>query len=122
MKIAVTAQGPSLDDQVNPRFGRCSQFLLVDTDTLEATPLENPNSSAGGGAGIQSAQFMAEHNVEAVLTGNCGPKAYQTLEAAGIQVVSGVSGTIRDAVERFKSGTLASADGPTVASHFGTSS
>lgn len=119
MKIAVTAKGKTLDDQVDPRFGRCPYFLVVDTETLNIDPRENPNLALGGGAGIQSAQLIAEHEVKAVLTGNCGPNAYQTLKAADIEVIVGVSGTIRDAVEQFKSGALSSTQGPNVASHFG---
>jgi len=119
MKIAVTARGKTLDDQVDPRFGRCPYFLVVDSETLQAEAVENPNLALGGGAGIQSAQLMAEHDVKVVLTGNCGPNAYQTLNAAEIEVVVGTGGKIRDAVEQFKSGTLSSTQGPNVASHFG---
>jgi len=117
--IAVTAKGKTLDDQVDPRFGRCPYFLVVDTETLKAEPVENPNLTLGGGAGIQSAQLMAEHDVKVVLTGNCGPNAYQTLNAAEIEVIVGVSGMVRDAVKQFKSGALSSTQGPNVASHFG---
>ena len=119
MIIAVTARGKTLDDQVDPRFGRCPYFLVVETETLKAEAIENPNLALGGGAGIQSAQLMAEHDVKVVLTGNCGPNAYQTLNAAEIQVVVGASGRIRDAVEQFKSGALSSTQGPNVTSHFG---
>jgi predicted Fe-Mo cluster-binding NifX family protein/NAD-dependent dihydropyrimidine dehydrogenase PreA subunit len=119
MKIAVTASGRTLDDQIDPRFGRCSYFLIVDTETMETEAIENPNVALGGGAGIQSAQLMAQHDVRVVLTGNCGPNAYQTLNAAGIEVAVGASGRIRDAVEQFKSGAVSSTEGPNVASHFG---
>ena len=119
MIIAVTAKGKTLDDQVDPRFGRCPYFLVVDTETSEAEAIENPNLALGGGAGIQSAQLMAERNVKVVLTGNCGPNAYQTLAAAEVEIIVGASGTIREAVEQFKSGALSSTQGPNVASHFG---
>lgn len=119
MKIAVTAKGKTLDDQVDPRFGRCPFFLVVDTETLDVEVIENPNVALGGGSGIQSAQLMAEHDVKVMLTGNCGPNAYQTLNAAEIEVVVGAAGKIRDAVEQFKAGTLSSTQGPNVASHFG---
>ena len=119
MKIAVTAKGKTLEDLVDPRFGRCLVFLIVDTETLATEAIENANVALGGGAGIQSAQLMAEHDVKVVLTGNCGPNAYQTLNAAGIEVIVGVSGRIRDAVEQFKAGSLSSTQGPNVASHFG---
>ena len=119
MKIAVTATGPTLDDQVDARFGRCPCFLIVNSESLDFEAVENPNLALGGGAGIQSAQMMSEKGVEVVLTGNCGPNAFRTFGAAGIQVIVGVSGTARQAVEAFGAGRLAPADGPNVASHFG---
>ena len=121
MKIAVTAKGKNLDDHVDPRFGRCAYFVVVETDDMSIQAFGNENSTAGGGAGIQSAQLMADNDVKAVLTGNCGPNAYQTLEAADIEVIVGVSGTVREAVEQYKSGTLSAAKSANVASHFGTS-
>jgi predicted Fe-Mo cluster-binding NifX family protein len=120
MKIAVTSTGTSLDSEIDPRFGRCRFFLLVETDDLEFEALENQNISLGGGAGIQSARFMDEKQVKYVLTGNCGPNAYRTLEAAGIQVITGCYGTVRQAVESFRSGSFESIQGPNVESHFGT--
>ena len=119
MKIAVTASGPTLDANVDPRFGRCAHFLIVDTDTLDFEAVENPNVALGGGAGIQSAQLVATRDVKFVLTGNCGPNAHETLSAAGIGVIPGCSGTVRDAVERFKAGQLNAASEPNVASHTG---
>ena len=119
MKIAVTATGPSLDDQVEPRFGRAPYFLFINPATMEFEAIQNPNVAAGGGAGIQSAQLMSEHGVKYVLTGNCGPNAFQVFGAAGIQVIVGVSGTGRQAVEQFKSGAFTASNQPSVASHFG---
>ena len=77
--------------------------------------------SLGGGAGPQSAQLMAEKASPVVLTGNCEPNAFQTFGAAGIQVITGVDGRVREAVEKFKSGQLAQSAAPTVRSHLGTS-
>jgi len=119
MKIAVTATGPRLTDQVEARFGRCPYFLIIDTDTMEFETLENPNVALGGGAGIQSAQLMSEKGVQVVLTGNCGPNAFRTFGAAGINVIVGVSGPVCDAVEKFKTGALSAAPEANVASHFG---
>ncbi len=119
MKIAVTATGPTLDDQVDARFGRCACFLIVDSDTVAFEAVENPNIAMGGGAGIQSAQMMSEKGVEAILTGNCGPNAFRTFGAAGIQVIVGVNGTARQVVEAFKAGAFSAAEEPNVASHFG---
>ena len=119
MKIAVTATGPSLEDQVEARFGRTPYYLFIDTETMGFEALRNPNASSGGGVGIQSAQLMSDNNVQYVLTGNCGPNAAQVFEAAGIHVIVGVSGTIRKAVEKFKSGAFAPSKEANVASHFG---
>ena len=102
MKIVVTSTGPGLDAQIDPRFGRCQYFVFVETDDLSFEVVENPNIALGGGAGIQSAQVSAEKGGAVVLTGNCGPNAYQTLAAAGVQVIVRVSGSVREVVEQFK--------------------
>jgi predicted Fe-Mo cluster-binding NifX family protein len=119
MKIAVSSAGPDLDAQVDPRFGRAQYLLVVDTETLEFEALQNPNVAAGGGAGIQTAQMIAAKGAQVVLTGNCGPNAYRTLEAAGITVHVGATGTVREAVERFKRGEFQATAGPSVPGHFG---
>ncbi|MEA2014514.1 MAG: NifB/NifX family molybdenum-iron cluster-binding protein [Thermodesulfobacteriota bacterium] len=119
MKIAVTATGPSLDDHVEARFGRTPYYLFIDTETMEFEATQNPNVAAGGGAGIQSAQMMADHGVQCVLTGNCGPNASRVFGSAGIKFIVGVSGIVRQAVEQFKAGTLVVSDQANVASHFG---
>jgi len=120
MRIAVSSAGRTLDDSVDTRFGRCAYFLVIDPDTLAFEPVQNPNVALGHGAGIQSAQLLADKGVTVVLTGNCGPNAFQTLGAAGIQVITGVAGQVREAVQMYKSGELADASGPNVAGHFGT--
>ena len=119
MKIAITATGANLEANVDPRFGRCACFLFVETDDLSFDAAENPNVALGGGAGIQSAQLVAAKGVTHVLTGNCGPNAYQTLSAAGIVIVTGCSGAVRDAIGQYKAGQLTATDEPNVASHFG---
>lgn len=120
MKVVVTAEGPDLDSRVDPRFGRCACFLFVELDDLSFDAVENPNTALGHGVGIQSAQFVSEKGAEVVITGNVGPNAYRTLEAAGLRVVTGASGTVRQVVEAFKSGALGAAQGATVEGHFGT--
>jgi predicted Fe-Mo cluster-binding NifX family protein len=120
MKVAVSSTGPDIDAQVDPRFGRCQYFVIVDSDSMDSEAFENPNVMASGGAGIQSAQLVAEHGAQVVLTGNCGPNAYQTLEAAGISVVVGASGTVREVVQKHKGGEFSPASGPSVAEKSGS--
>ncbi len=119
MKVAVTAIKPSLDSEIDPRFGRCAYFVIVETDDMSFEATDNASMSQGGGAGISSAQFVAQNGVKAVLTGNCGPNAHQTLSAAGIDIITGLNGSVLAAVEAFKSGKLKPADAPNVESHAG---
>lgn len=119
MKIAITSSGPDFDAEVDPRFGRCQYFLIVELNDLSFEAIENSNIAAGGGAGIQSAQLMAEKGIKAIITGNCGPNAYQTLSAAGIEVIVGAAGIVRDVLEMYRRGELASAVDASVPSHFG---
>lgn len=120
-KICVTAQGNTLDSSVDPRFGRCQYFIIVDTGSMQFEALENPNINSAGGAGIISGQLISSKGVKTVLTGNVGPNAFQTLTTAGIEVIVGVSGTVKDAVERYKKGGLQSTKGPSVDKKFGMS-
>lgn len=119
MKIAVSAGGPDLKAQVDPRFGRAPFFLLVDPETLEFDAVPNQtNLQAPQGAGIEAAALVARQRPVAVLTGNCGPKAFDTLKAAGIQVIVGVAGSVREAVANYRAGKFKAAPGPNVAGHW----
>ena len=82
MKIAITAQTPDLDGQVDPRFGRAACFLIVDTDTEQFEVLDNaPNVNAAGGAGTRSAESVVKAGAQWVLSGDVGPKARNALDA-----------------------------------------
>jgi len=119
MRIAISAMGPTLDAELDPRFGRCQCFIIVDLETMEFEVVENSSAMAAGGAGIAAGQMIAGKGVAAVLTGNFGPNAYQVLSAAGIQLISGVSGKVRDAVQAYKSGQFKAISEPSVDAHFG---
>ena len=120
MKICITSTGPGLDSEVDPRFGRCQYFLFIDPDTKASVALENPNLGASGGAGIQSAQLVANKGVEALITGQVGPNAFTTLQAAGIKILTGASGKVREVLDKYQKGPISSsAQGPTVQAHFG---
>ncbi len=120
MKVAVPTSGDDLSGTVEPRFGRCPRFIVVDTETMKFEVVPNTAVSSAHGAGIAAAQLVASIGAKAVLTGNVGPKAYSALSATGIKIVTGVSGAVGDAVKRFSSGDYQSTEGPTVGVHFGT--
>lgn len=119
MKIAITSMGAKLEDKVDPRFGRCHYFILFDTDTNKFEAIENTGTQGMGGVGIQSGQIMADKGVETVLTGSCGPNAFQTLQAAGIKVITGASGTVQEAIDKYKSGELKAISQANAAAHSG---
>jgi predicted Fe-Mo cluster-binding NifX family protein len=121
MKIAITTGGKDLDAPVDPRFGRAKCFIIYDTETGEWSVLDNAqNLQAAQGAGIQAATSVVRAGAEAVLTGNCGPKAFATLAAGKVKVYTAVCGTVRDVVEKFKAGELQPASEASVDAHFGS--
>ncbi len=119
MKIAISSSGPDLESTVDPRFGRCAYIVFLETDTMDFEAVPNPNVSAGGGAGIGTAQMVVDRGAKAVLTGNVGPNAFGVLNQAGIAVYTGVGGTVRQAVEDFRASRMTAASAPTVGGHFG---
>ena len=119
MKIAVSSSGKDLDSEIDPRFGRCAYFLIVETDDMSFEAFDNENIAISGGAGIQSAQLVASKGAKAVITGNCGPNAVRTLSAAGVKLFANNTGRLREAIERYKNGELRSTKEATVSDHYG---
>jgi len=122
MKVAVSASGPDLDSPVDPRFGRCANYLIVDTESMEFEVLENAAAMQGSGAGIAAAQLVAQTGAEAVISGNVGPNAFQTLSAGNIPVYTGATGTVREAIAAFNAGQLQATGGANVDARAGMGS
>lgn len=119
MKIAVSSRGPTINDPVDPRFGRASKFVVFDTATSESSSVDNTqNLNAMQGAGIQSAQTVADIGASYVITGHCGPKAFRALDAAGVKIVIGAQGTVSEAIDKFMAGELVATDAPDVEGHW----
>jgi predicted Fe-Mo cluster-binding NifX family protein len=113
MKLVITSQGPNLADPVDPRFGRARYHILFDPDDGEFTALDNDQRvEAAQGAGVQAAQNVVARGAGVLLTGHCGPKAYEVLCAAGVQVYSGIEGTVLEAVQAWRQGNLELLAGP----------
>ena len=116
MKIAVSASGDSLDSNVDPRFGRCAYFIIVEIEEQEIKGHEVVNNEAVQamrGAGVQAAQTVANKGAKVVLTGNIGPNAYNILSQTGIKIITGVSGKVKEAVEKYLKGELKETSSPT---------
>ncbi|OPX33744.1 hypothetical protein B1H10_05170 [candidate division KSB1 bacterium 4484_188] len=113
MKIAVSATENHLNAPVDPRFGRAAYFIFVNPETLESEIVPNSNVDGYGGVGVQSAQLIIERGAQAVITGSCGPNAFQVLEAGGIAIYEGEQGTVKEVVEKFNKNQLVPASIPT---------
>ncbi len=120
MKVAVSSTTNNLEGQLDPRFGRCAYLLIVDSETMQFEAIPNAAAGAGGGAGIQSAQLIADKGAKAVITGNVGPNAFRALSAAGIQIITGAEGTVKETVEKYNRGEFNKTVAPTVEEHFGS--
>ena len=121
MKVAVSSSGTNLDSQIDPRFGRCAYFVIVNTDDMSFEAFDNEAIALGGGAGIQSSQFVASKGAGAIITGNVGPNAVHTLSAAGVEIFMGQTGSVREALERYRRGDIKPQGSPNVTDHYGMS-
>jgi predicted Fe-Mo cluster-binding NifX family protein len=114
MKIVLTTTSPNIDSEIDPRFGRGTYLLMLDTASLQWESHPNPGVNAPDGAGIQAAQFVAKKKAEAVLSGDFGPHACEALRAAGIAMyLYEDCHTARQAIERFQAGQLRQVGAPT---------
>jgi len=119
MKVIVTSQGQELNSPVDPRFGRAKYFIVVDTETNDFSAVDNSrNLNAAQGAGIQAGKNVVDLGVEAVITGHVGPKAFATLQTGGVQVYTGAAGTVSNAIEQFKAGSLEQSSAADVEGHW----
>ena len=119
MKIAITSQGKELSSEIDLRFGRAKCLVVIDTETSDFQVHDNTvNLNAVQGAGIQTGQNIANLNVEAVITGNVGPNAFKTLNAAGVKIFLAEKQTVAEALESFKTGKLKEVDSANVEGHW----
>lgn len=113
-KVAVSSEGPGLQDRVDPRFGRAGGFVIVDVETMAARYIDNGQvQTMAQGAGIQAAELIANSGAQVLLTGHVGPKAFQALNAAGIKIGIDLGNiTVQEAVQRYNEGKVTFADKP----------
>jgi predicted Fe-Mo cluster-binding NifX family protein len=120
MKICISACGKDSDSEVDPQFGRCSYFVIIDPDAGSVSSIKNPGSEASSGAGIRAAEAIASEGVDTLLTGSVGPKSFSVLSEAGIEIYSGIRGTVSFALREYQSGKLAILKFPNASNHNGT--
>jgi predicted Fe-Mo cluster-binding NifX family protein len=109
MKIAIGATGTTLTSPIDPRFGRCANFIIFDLDNDIFTVQPNASCNSGGGAGVQAAQFIVQQGAQAVVAGRVGPNAVQVLNAASVKIYVAHEMTAQQAIDAFKARTLTAA-------------
>ena len=108
MKIAISATGNGIDSEVDARFGRCPNFVIVEIEDKKIKKVYDiKNSAAGqmGGAGISASEIVANEKVEAVITVNMGPRAFTVFSQFNIKVYMG-AGKVKDVINKFIEGKL----------------
>jgi len=119
MKICITSTGSTLNSSVDPRFGRCGYFLIMNEKGKLLKALPNEGVQAMRGAGITAAQIVANEGIKVVITGNIGPNAYMVLEQSGIKIFPGAFNmTVEEAFEMYKQGKFKEME-PSQAKGFG---
>jgi len=119
MRIAISSQGKDLSSKVDRRFGRTSYFRIFDTDDESFEVVNNDqNVNAAQGAGVQAAENIVRKNVDIVVAGNFGPKAFQVLEAAGIKAALWANGTVSEAIKLARNNKLELCDKANVEGHW----
>ena len=119
MRIAISSTGKQLDSNLDPRFGRAAYFIILDVETMAYEAVENTrNLNFPQGAGIQAGKALADQQVDALITGHCGPKAFKVLRNAGVKIITGAGGKVADAIDQFKKGELEIASEADVEGHW----
>jgi len=119
MKIAFSTSGEDLNAPLDARFGRAPKFLIYDLEADTFTVIDNRKTmDTAQGAGIQSAETVARAGVKAIVTGNCGPKAFRVLSAAGVRIFNTTAATVREALDLYRDGELKEADSANVEGHW----
>lgn len=106
MKIALSASGKDLGDNLDLRFGRSPYFMIYDLDDEEYKLVDNRGESSSGGAGIAAGQQIIDESVEAVITGNVGPNAYELLSGSEVKIYKGKEAPCKQLIDAYKKGEL----------------
>ncbi len=87
MKVAITSTGNSLESTLDSRFGRCSYFVIYDTESHSTEFIPNPNKDNIEGAGPASVNTIASKGVSKVVSGEFGAKVKSIFDSLQIQLI-----------------------------------
>jgi predicted Fe-Mo cluster-binding NifX family protein len=121
MKIVISSTGKDLESEVDPRFGRCKYFLIIEAENKrikEFKAIENIGKNQSGAAGITAGQIVANQGVDSVITTNLGPKAFSIFDQFKIKIFQG-QGKIKNVIEDFFKGKLRELSNSNAEQHHG---
>jgi len=101
MRVAISSRGKGLDSLLDPRFCKCTHFVIVEMGDMKFEAFDNGSRALGGEDCIQFAKFVASKGVKTVITGHCGPDATEILSAARIELYLKNTKSVRDAINKY---------------------
>lgn len=104
MKIAVATDGTD----ISGHFGKCENFTIaeIENSTILSKDIVN---TLGNQHGLLPT-FLSSYDVNVVITGGMGEGARQNLNTNNIQIISGASGSVDEAIKAYLNGNLKSND------------
>ncbi len=102
-----TAGRGGIDDNVGEHFGRVPTYTIYNTETGEVKTVDNTSEHMGG-QGLPG-EILGSLGIDVLLCSGLGRRALSLLDEQGIEVCTGVTGTVREAIDRWKNGNLSPA-------------
>lgn len=99
MLIAIPGEG----NMVCPHFGHCEEFVLYDTSRKTLKTIPNLGHVPGALPG-----FLKKQGADMVIAGGMGERAQDLFKAEGIELMVGVSGTLKEVINSYEKGELKS--------------
>ncbi len=87
MRTAITSTGNDTESTIDQRFGRCSHFVIFDSESRSVEFIPNPNRDAEEGAGEASVKLLAARSVTRIVSGEFGLKIKPVLDSMKIQMI-----------------------------------
>ncbi|SLM32764.1 Putative hypothetical protein with 2 PDZ domains and 3 NifX/NifB domains. Named MamT* in Genebank [Desulfamplus magnetovallimortis] len=103
-KICVASTGTSINSKIADLFEKAPYFLIIGFGSMEV--VSNPNLTDKTGSGIQSAQLVVSEGADVVITNDIGIRAIEELNRLQVKVYTGVTGTVRDALDWYQNNRL----------------
>jgi predicted Fe-Mo cluster-binding NifX family protein len=100
-------ENKGLESEMSMHFGRCPYFMMVDVegkDVKKVDPVANPfyNGHVPGAV----PEFINTQSANVMIAGGMGPKAIDMFNGFGIEVATGVAGTVGNVLKAYLEGKV----------------